>query len=86
MAISRLLVATAVLSFLMLQLTHAHDHHQSNVVSELARSSDGGSTKLDRDKVCIARCQLSRAPFHCKPACKTWCILCSCVPSGTEDN
>ncbi|CAI0435728.1 unnamed protein product [Linum tenue] len=87
MAISRLLVTTFLVSFLVLQLAQAHDHdHQQSKKAFGLTSYTGSSPKLDCGSSCDARCQLSSRPNLCKRACGTCCVRCSCVPTGTAGN
>ncbi|KAE8729052.1 Snakin-2 [Hibiscus syriacus] len=80
MAISKALIASLLVSLLLIQLVYA---------DQLATSASKGTTapmKIDCGGPCAARCRLSSRPNLCKRACGTCCSRCNCVPSGTAGN
>ncbi|CAF2060929.1 hypothetical protein HID58_072013 [Brassica napus] len=78
MAISKALVASLLVSLLVLQLVEA-DVESSN-------KKDGYGSKIDCGSACIARCKLSSRPNLCHRACGTCCARCNCVPPSTYGN
>ncbi|KAK2660720.1 hypothetical protein Ddye_007253 [Dipteronia dyeriana] len=82
MAIYKALIASVLLSLLVLHLVEA-DHEMQ--VSTNAKPGYA-SPKIDCGAACKARCQLSSRPNLCKRACGTCCGKCSCVPPGTAGN
>ncbi|CAL1383965.1 unnamed protein product [Linum trigynum] len=70
MALSKLVMASLLLSLFVLQLAQADYSPQS----------------IDCGSACKARCQLSSRPNLCHRACGTCCRRCSCVPPGTAGN
>ncbi|KAJ4843670.1 Gibberellin-regulated protein 1 [Turnera subulata] len=81
MAIAKKLVASLLISLLVLQMVEADDQM---VKSSLAKKSS--PKKIECGSACDARCQLSSRPRLCKRACGTCCARCSCVPPGTAGN
>ncbi|CAO2817679.1 unnamed protein product [Amaranthus hypochondriacus] len=80
MAISKLFIATFVLSFLFLNVVQAHEMIES---SGPKRSLLGA---INCGAACVARCRLSSRPNLCHRACGTCCARCQCVPPGTSGN
>ncbi|CAI0435722.1 unnamed protein product [Linum tenue] len=80
MALSKLVMASLLLSLFVLQLAQA-DYSPQSIDFLLSKTnfSDCGSA-------CKARCQLSSRPNLCHRACGTCCRRCSCVPPGTAGN
>ncbi|CAA7022165.1 unnamed protein product [Microthlaspi erraticum] len=70
MAIFRVLVASLLISLLVLHLVHA-DTVTTN------------TNKIDCKSRCKTRCRLSSRQKLCHRACGTCCARCNCVPSGT---
>ncbi|KAI9200425.1 hypothetical protein LWI28_007731 [Acer negundo] len=81
MAISKALIASLLLSLLVLHLVEA-----DQMVSTNAESSYNPSPKIDCGDACNARCQSSSRPNLCKRACGSCCGQCNCVPPGTAGN
>ncbi|XP_059460997.1 snakin-2-like isoform X2 [Corylus avellana] len=79
MAISKTLMASLLISLLLMHLAKANQV-KNNV------AQDSLPTKIDCGGACAARCQLSSRPNLCKRACGTCCARCSCVPPGTSGN
>ncbi|XVE56164.1 hypothetical protein DITRI_Ditri03aG0215500 [Diplodiscus trichospermus] len=80
MAISKALIASLLISLLLLQLVEA---------DQLVTSSGEGTSaknSIDCGGACAARCRLSSRPRLCKRACGTCCARCNCVPPGTAGN
>ncbi|KAL9395534.1 hypothetical protein Peur_009787 [Populus x canadensis] len=75
MAISKLLIASLVVSLLVLQEVNA---------SQAASSIPGKN--IDCGGACKDRCSLSSRPHLCNRACGTCCARCKCVPKGTSGN
>ncbi|CAI0435264.1 unnamed protein product [Linum tenue] len=71
MALSKLVMATLLLSLLFLQFAHA---------------ANSSTQSIDCGEACKVRCQLSSRPNLCHRACGTCCRRCSCVPTGTAGN
>ncbi|KAI3861439.1 hypothetical protein MKW98_000391 [Papaver atlanticum] len=78
MAMSKALLASLVLSLLLLNLVEVFAADQMAT----GRSLKG----IDCGAACKVRCSLSSRPNLCKRACGTCCARCSCVPSGTSGN
>ncbi|EOA33471.1 hypothetical protein CARUB_v10021205mg [Capsella rubella] len=78
MAISKALIASLLISLLVLQLVQAD--------LETSQKKDGYAKKIDCGGACQARCRLSRRPRLCHRACGTCCSRCNCVPPGTYGN
>ncbi|TJX32690.1 hypothetical protein E8P77_35535, partial [Soehngenia saccharolytica] len=81
MAISKALVASLLLSLLVLHLVEAHDQEGDTRYAETFSVN-----KLDCGAACAARCQLASRQKMCKRACGTCCARCNCVPPGTSGN
>ncbi|AES59737.1 putative gibberellin regulated protein [Medicago truncatula] len=81
MAISKLLVASLLASFLLF-------HHLVDATDQSAYAQTQGSLlqQIDCDGACVARCRLSSRPNLCQRACGTCCRRCNCVPPGTSGN
>ncbi|XP_048502986.1 gibberellin-regulated protein 1-like [Beta vulgaris subsp. vulgaris] len=79
MAISKLIIATLVLSFLLLHVVEAQEVIESNGPKRSLLGINCGAS-------CVARCRLSRRPKLCHRACGTCCARCGCVPPGTSGN
>ncbi|MED6187328.1 hypothetical protein PIB30_075390 [Stylosanthes scabra] len=83
MALSKLLAASLILSFLLLQLTvHAADGDDQ---SERVEGAVPGP-QIDCKEKCDYRCSKSSHPNLCKRSCNTCCHRCNCVPPGTAGN
>ncbi|KAK4275112.1 hypothetical protein QN277_018247 [Acacia crassicarpa] len=82
MALSKLLVASFLISLLLL------NHHAVEAVEGEANLKEQGSAvqTIDCNGACGARCRLSSRPNLCKRACGTCCSRCNCVPPGTAGN
>ncbi|CAO2833837.1 unnamed protein product [Amaranthus hypochondriacus] len=80
MAISKLLIATLVLSLFLLNVVQTRQEIIEN--SGPKRSLLG----INCGAACAARCRLSRRPNLCHRACGTCCARCLCVPPGTSGN
>ncbi|XVE69738.1 hypothetical protein DITRI_Ditri10aG0015200 [Diplodiscus trichospermus] len=80
MAISKALIASLLISLLVLQLVKA-DQLVTN-----ASKGNNPPKKIDCGGACAARCRLSSRPHLCKRACGTCCARCNCVPPGTAGN
>ncbi|KFK42005.1 hypothetical protein AALP_AA2G200000 [Arabis alpina] len=78
MAISKSLIASLLISLLVLQLVEAN-FENSNRKTRYAK-------KIDCGGACKARCKLSSRPNLCHRACGTCCVSCNCVPPGTYGN
>ncbi|KAE8677105.1 Snakin-2 [Hibiscus syriacus] len=80
MAISKALIASLLISLLLVQLVGA---------DQLVTSASKGTappTEIDCGGACAARCRLSSRPHLCNRACGTCCARCNCVPPGTAGN
>ncbi|XWS24483.1 hypothetical protein CRYUN_Cryun28dG0106400 [Craigia yunnanensis] len=80
MAISKALIASLLISLLLIQLVEA-----DQLVTSASKGT-GASKQIDCDGACAARCRLSSRPRLCKRACGTCCARCNCVPPGTAGN
>nr|ACF05805.1 GAST-like protein [Litchi chinensis] len=80
MAISKLLIASLLLSLLVLHLV------QADQMVPTDGQKGHGSPKIDCGAACKARCRLSSRPHLCKRACGTCCSRCNCVPPCTAGN
>ncbi|KAG7579609.1 Colipase [Arabidopsis thaliana x Arabidopsis arenosa] len=74
MAVFRVLLASLLISLLVLDFVHA-----DMVTSDNA-------PKIDCKSRCQERCMLSSRPNLCHRACETCCARCNCVPPGTYGN
>ncbi|XP_068314404.1 gibberellin-regulated protein 11-like [Pyrus communis] len=82
---SRMLIASMLVSFLLLQyLTEAADHQYKTMDVNGAPSPQAPT--LDCGVACEGRCKLSSRPRLCKRACGSCCDKCNCVPPGTSGN
>ncbi|KAK9948433.1 hypothetical protein M0R45_004008 [Rubus argutus] len=81
-ALTRMLTASLVLSFLLLLLAEAADRQ---TVNHGAAPTPLPPT-IDCGVACDGRCKLSSRPRLCKRACGSCCHRCSCVPPGTAGN
>ncbi|XP_059461492.1 snakin-2-like [Corylus avellana] len=77
MAISKTLMASLLISLLLMHLVEANQV-KNNV------AQDSLPTKIDCGAACATRCRLSSRPNLCNRACGTSCARCSCVPPGTS--
>ncbi|KAJ6708734.1 EXTENSIN PROLINE-RICH PROTEIN [Salix koriyanagi] len=75
MAVSKILIASLILSLLVLQK-----------VSSSQAASDNPGNNIDCGGACKYRCSLSSRPHLCNRACGTCCARCKCVPAGTSGN
>ncbi|XVE94562.1 hypothetical protein REPUB_Repub02eG0019700 [Reevesia pubescens] len=80
MAISKVLIASLLISLLLIQLVEA-DQLVTNGSMETSPPK-----KIDCGGACAARCRLSSRQHLCKRACGTYCARCNCVPPGTAGN
>ncbi|XVF73907.1 hypothetical protein PTKIN_Ptkin13bG0018500 [Pterospermum kingtungense] len=80
MAISKALIASLLISLLLIQLVEA-----DQLVTSASKEGDPPN-KIDCGGACTARCRLSSRPHLCKRACGTCCARCNCVPPGTAGN
>ncbi|GLT73152.1 hypothetical protein SLA2020_450300 [Shorea laevis] len=71
MAISKVFIASLLISLLLLQF---------------AEAGQAGGDKIDCGAACAVRCSKSKRPNLCKRACGTCCARCNCVPPGTYGN
>ncbi|KAM0970259.1 hypothetical protein FF1_018374 [Malus domestica] len=99
---SRTLVASMLVSFLLLQyLTKAANHQYETIIYrhiyticffQLSNGMDVNGAPspqaptLDCGVACEGRCKLSSRPRLCKRACGSCCDKCNCVPPGTSGN
>ncbi|KAI9398921.1 hypothetical protein POPTR_002G022700v4 [Populus trichocarpa] len=81
MAISKLLIASLLVSLLVLHLAEADQKVNSNQAA-----SHVPGNNIDCGGACHARCSLSSRPRLCKRACGSCCARCKCVPQGTSGN
>ncbi|XP_039171566.1 snakin-2-like [Eucalyptus grandis] len=82
MPVYKLLIASVLISVLLLQLAEA-DQMTQGVVNA---GDNSMPPKMDCGGACAARCQLSSRPRLCQRACGTCCARCNCVPPGTSGN
>ncbi|XP_010536389.1 PREDICTED: gibberellin-regulated protein 1-like isoform X2 [Tarenaya hassleriana] len=78
MAIPKVLLASLLISLLVLHLV------QADVAS--SKSPYDYPKKIDCGSACFTRCKLSSRPRLCHRACGTCCKRCNCVPPGTAGN
>ncbi|VVA95389.1 unnamed protein product [Arabis nemorensis] len=78
MAISKALIASLLVSLLVLQLVEANIENSNRKVRY--------ANTIDCKGACKARCRLSSRPNLCHRACGTCCVRCNCVPPGTYGN
>ncbi|XP_020229275.1 gibberellin-regulated protein 1 [Cajanus cajan] len=79
MALSKLLVASLLLSFVLFHLVHADQ--------PVAAQTEGSFVQqIDCNAACGARCRLASRQRMCHRACGTCCRRCNCVPPGTSGN
>ncbi|CAN0906305.1 Gibberellin-regulated protein 11 [Linum grandiflorum] len=79
MGFSKFMMASLLLSLVVLELTHA-------AAAAAAHTDNYRTPTIDCKSACKARCQLSSRPNLCHRACGTCCKRCSCVPPGTAGN
>ncbi|KAG5018221.1 hypothetical protein AAZX31_06G022800 [Glycine max] len=80
MAISKLLVASLLVSFVLFHLVDADDQ------SAHAQTQGSLVQHIDCNAACAARCRLASRQRMCHRACGTCCRRCNCVPPGTSGN
>ncbi|KMT01466.1 hypothetical protein BVRB_9g214730 [Beta vulgaris subsp. vulgaris] len=85
MAISKPLIASLLLSLLVLQFAYSVESEISStgVSSNIGKVSAG---KVDCGAACGVRCSATKRPNLCKRACGSCCSRCNCVPPGTSGN
>ncbi|KAL8128950.1 hypothetical protein V2J09_018105 [Rumex salicifolius] len=76
MAISKALVATLLISLLIIDLVQAH---------QFVKGHHSGK-KIRCGAACRGRCRLASRHKICMRACRTCCARCRCVPPGTSGN
>ncbi|XP_028765716.1 snakin-2 [Neltuma alba] len=83
MALSKLLLASLLLSLLLL-----HDLVDADQAVQESVMQTPGSVlqQIDCKGACSARCRLASRQRMCKRACGTCCRRCNCVPPGTAGN
>ncbi|XP_028089082.1 gibberellin-regulated protein 1-like [Camellia sinensis] len=81
MAIPKVLIASLVVSLLLLHLVDAADETENTNLSQTSYVQ-----KMDCGAACVARCRLASRQKMCKRACGTCCARCNCVPPGTSGN
>ncbi|KAH1244252.1 Snakin-2 [Glycine max] len=94
MAISKLLVASLLVSFVLFHLVDADDQsaHAQTQGSLVQHIDFELITNLndelisDCNAACAARCRLASRQRMCHRACGTCCRRCNCVPPGTSGN
>ncbi|KAE9588340.1 hypothetical protein Lal_00003352 [Lupinus albus] len=79
MALSKLLLASILVSLLLFHLVHAAQSAHSQTQGSLLQ-------QIDCNGACTGRCRLSSRPRLCQRACGTCCRRCNCVPPGTAGN
>ncbi|GMH03265.1 hypothetical protein Nepgr_005104 [Nepenthes gracilis] len=80
MAISRAIIASVIISLLVLLLVQA---------DETVNASGSGASlayKINCGQACRVRCSLASRHKICLRACGTCCARCLCVPPGTSGN
>ncbi|KAG5033808.1 hypothetical protein AAZX31_04G023600 [Glycine max] len=80
MALSKLLVASLLVSFVLFHLVDADDQ------SAYAQTQGSLVQQIDCNAACAARCRLASRQRMCHRACGTCCRRCNCVPPGTSGN
>ncbi|KAJ4712962.1 Gibberellin regulated protein [Melia azedarach] len=80
MAIFKALIASILLSLLVLHLVEADQMVHTD------KAYGYPTPTIDCRGACRARCRLSSRPHLCKRACGTCCARCNCVPPGTSGN
>ncbi|CAK9148286.1 unnamed protein product [Ilex paraguariensis] len=83
MAISKFLIASLLLSLLVL---HSVEAGFMELRTTITGAKNTPPKKIDCGGACVARCRLSSRPNLCKRACGTCCARCNCVPPGTSGN
>ncbi|XP_057435062.1 gibberellin-regulated protein 11-like isoform X2 [Lotus japonicus] len=78
MAFSKLLIASLLVSFILLHLVHA-DQAVPAQADQVSLLQD-----IDCDGACAARCSKASRQRLCHRACGTCCRRCHCVPPGTS--
>ncbi|XP_014500720.1 gibberellin-regulated protein 1 [Vigna radiata var. radiata] len=79
MPLSKLLLASLLLSFLLFHLLQAHQTVHAQTQGSLVQ-------QIDCNAACGARCRLASRQLMCHRACGTCCRRCNCVPPGTAGN
>ncbi|KAI8533117.1 hypothetical protein RHMOL_Rhmol11G0271100 [Rhododendron molle] len=79
MATSKALIASIVLSLLVLDLVQAAQADQATGYAPTGKA-------MNCKGACATRCSLSSRPNLCNRACGTCCSRCQCVPPGTSGN
>ncbi|KAI3765743.1 hypothetical protein L2E82_15785 [Cichorium intybus] len=81
MGISKVIVASFLLSLFLFQLVQAFQPNQLDDTS-----TNKYTTTIDCGGACAERCKLSKRPNLCKRSCGSCCGRCNCVPPGTSGN
>ncbi|KAF7829573.1 gibberellin-regulated protein 1-like [Senna tora] len=84
MALSKLLVASLLISLLLLHVVDADQTYGFEIQGSVTQGSL--LQQIDCKGACGARCRLSSRPRLCQRACGTCCKRCNCVPPGTAGN
>ncbi|XP_021776024.1 gibberellin-regulated protein 1-like [Chenopodium quinoa] len=84
MAFSKALIASLLLSLLVLQLVHAFE--PETISNQMTRPGNVSESKVDCGAACAVRCSATKRPNLCKRACGSCCSKCNCVPPGTFGN
>ncbi|GMH17881.1 hypothetical protein Nepgr_019722 [Nepenthes gracilis] len=96
MAISKLLIASFLISFLVFRHLAQADQSTGSSATPPANAPPANApppvgvgappAKIDCPGACGARCKLSKRPNLCQRACGSCCSRCNCVPPGTSGN
>ncbi|KAM7517265.1 hypothetical protein LguiA_006848 [Lonicera macranthoides] len=87
MAISKILLASLLVSLLAIQLVQTHQELMTDLQMDtdvISRSLE--EQKIDCPKKCQYRCSKSSRKKMCLRACGTCCARCNCVPPVTSGN
>ncbi|CAJ1973218.1 unnamed protein product [Sphenostylis stenocarpa] len=79
MPLSKLLVSSLLLSFLLFRLVESDQPVNAQTPGSLVQ-------QIDCNAACAARCRLASRQRMCHRACGTCCRRCNCVPPGTAGN
>ncbi|KAL1343939.1 hypothetical protein HN51_017865 [Arachis hypogaea] len=83
MALSKLLAASLIVSFLLLHLGEAYESQEA---PQQTIEDSVNNKKIDCSGACSVRCSKASRQRMCKRACGTCCQRCNCVPPGTSGN
>ncbi|KAJ9542462.1 hypothetical protein OSB04_028968 [Centaurea solstitialis] len=84
MMISKSLIASLLVLFVLVQLIQAYD--ETDMSSSPSNTPNSSLQDIDCGEKCASRCSKASRTKMCLRACGTCCKRCHCVPPGTYGN